>query len=145
MYVCCIIKPPAVSRCVEISTVLLGKGVTVRCAKTILFTAELVDQLYDHMDDEARAAIVRKYGGRIGVALCMEVENIAAGVRVIGTESNPSACHEESIRALFGVHESAERIGAWEWWENALHRPVDERERVRDLRLLFPEWAEGAG
>jgi nucleoside diphosphate kinase len=145
MLICCIIKPPAYHKSHEIRICLEERGLPVRCSKDLVYTPQLVELLYDHMDAEARTEITKRYGGHIGVALCLDAESIEACMEVIGTESNPHACTEGTIRALYGTPGVPVRMGAWEWWENALHRPVDERERVRDLSFVFPEYTKNAG
>lgn len=130
----------------EISNDLAEKGTAIIARKKVRYSRRLVDTLYDHMSDEARACITQKYGGLFGEALLLNVESIAACCALIGTDSDPRACAPESIRGRFGSRGDPERISAaWDWFENAVHRPVDERECMRDIRLIFPEYAEGAG
>jgi nucleoside diphosphate kinase len=145
MFMCCIIKPPAYHQRHEIKECLEERGLLVIRSKDLVYTRKLVEVLYDHMDSTARAEIAKRYEGHIGVALCIEAESIAACMNIIGTESDPRMCVEGTVRALYGTLRTPERIGMWDWWENALHRPVDEYERVRDLAYIFPEHAESAG
>lgn len=145
MLISCIIKPPAYTSRYEILQCLLQFPISVISTKEITYDAHLVDILYDHMDIQARVHIMERYEGQVGVALCVDVPSIAACMAVIGTESDPRACTPNTIRAKYGQLTEPERIGEWLWWENALHRPVDERERVRDLSYVFPEYVESAG
>jgi nucleoside diphosphate kinase len=145
MLVCCIIKPPAQSERDAILQAMRVAGMKVIAQREVMYTQTLIHVLYDHMDSSARMCITKKYAGRIGTALLFQVESLAACLRVIGTESNPGACAEGTIRARYGSRGEPEYLGTWKWWENAVHRPIDERERLRDLALLFPEHAESAG
>lgn len=124
---------------------LRNSGLRIVESKAVVYGEELVEILYDHMDSQARKCITDRYRGRIGVALCIEDGDIETCMTIIGRESDPQACAPESIRTRFGESGEPERIGGWLWWENALHRPVDERERLRDLQHIFPERTESAG
>ena len=145
MFVCCIVKPSAQHLCTEIRSALTIVGLPILCEKEVTYTAALVDVLYDHMSREARTMIAQRYGGCTGTALLLYASSIEACLAVCGKESDPRACTLESIRGRYGSRGDFECLGDWPWWENAIHRPVDERERARDVSLFFPEYAEGAG
>ncbi len=145
MFVCCIIKPPAHSERDAIMQAMRVAGMEVIAQREVMYTRKLIYVLYDHMDSSARTCISKKYAGRIGTALLIQVDSIRACLEVIGSESNPEACARGTIRARYGSRGEPEYFGSWEWWENAVHRPIDERERLRDLAHLFPEYAESAG
>ncbi|MES2225184.1 MAG: hypothetical protein V4480_00035 [Patescibacteria group bacterium] len=104
----------------------------------------MIKTLYDHMDVEAQWNIAQRYEHKRGCALLADFPSIDTCMRLIGRESDPRACAPHTIRARFGSKTEPEHVGEWLWWENALHRPVDERERLRDLALIFPECARGA-
>lgn len=145
MLMCCIIKPPMYGIRDAIKCDLIHAGIEIVSSKAFAYHARAVDVLYDHMDEAARLCITRKYGGRIGDALLIEAEDIEMCKEIIGTESDPCACQPHTLRARYGSRHAPERIGGWLWHENAVHRPVDERERIRDLALIFPEYKESTG
>ncbi len=145
MFVCCIVKPSAYPLREEIMEVFRDASMPILAIKDITYTEALVDLLYDHMSWEARTMITQKYGGCTGTALLICAESIEACLTTCGRESDPRACVPGSIRGRYGSRGDPEMLGAWPWWENAIHRPVDERERSRDLEIFFPEHAEGAG
>lgn len=138
MRACCIIKPSAVTYRDEIVAALKSEGISVICEKTVTYTEPLVHALYDHMDARAREAIIHRLKGKDGIALLLEVATIARLLEVVGHDSDPRRCHPRSLRARFAEDASEERMGDASWWENAVHRPIDEREALRDLSLLFP-------
>lgn len=138
MLACCIIKPPALTLRARITRALADARLLVLATAEFTYGPALVDALYDHMDIPARAEIVRRYAGRPGVALLVSAGSLSELLDAVGRESDPRACAHDSLRYRFGKHGEPDRIGDWLWWENAVHRPVDERERLRDLRLFFP-------
>lgn len=101
--------------------------------------------LYDHMSTEARVMIGERYLGKKGIALLLTFESVEHCNGILGSESDPRACEAHSLRAIYGSRTEPERLGEWQWWENAIHRPIDERERVRDLLLVFPKNYQSAG
>lgn len=138
MRACCIIKPSAVTYRDEIVAALRSEGISVISEKTVTYTEPLVHALYDHMDTRAREAITLRLKGKDGIALLLEVASIALLLEVVGHDSDPHRCHPRSLRARFAQDATEERMGDAPWWENAVHRPIDEREALRDLSLLFP-------
>lgn len=140
MRACCIIKPSATTRRDEIVAALRSEGISVIREKTITYTAALVQALYDHMDEDARNAITDRLSGKPGMALLVEVESVKRLLDIVGRHSNPALCAPRTIRARFAQDAPEERMGDAPWWENAVHRPIDEREAQRDLSLLFPAW-----
>lgn len=137
MKLCCIVKPSAVPNADAIALALTEAGIPVIERKDITYTPSLVGILYDHMPDEAVSEITRRMDQKPGIALLVSANSIEHLLDVVGRESNPGLCAPRSLRARFGRNAPEERVGTWSWWENALHRPVDEREARRDLRLLF--------
>ncbi len=103
----------------------------------MVYTLPVIRSLYDHMPEDAIAAIALRMEGRSGLALLVEAGSIEQLLAVIGRESDPARCAPGSLRARFGQGAEEERMGSWAWWENAIHRPVDAREAARDLALLF--------
>jgi hypothetical protein len=141
MLLCGIIKPHALPHSREILETLINADIVVEKTKCILYTQELVEVLYDHMSLEARQGIGRQLSGLHGLAVLLRVPSIERLLDVVGRESDPSKCKLGTIRACFGIHEAPQQIGnkcgnEW-WWENAFHRPIDEREAARDLLHIF--------
>jgi nucleoside diphosphate kinase len=137
MHLCGIIKPHAREKSTEILVALKDAGMIVCRAKKITYTAELVEILYDHMSAEARSDIASRYIGLEALALLVSVKSIEEFLEVIGKESDPRLCVKGTIRARFGIHCDASRVGSEQWFENAFHRPIDAREAVRDLRCIW--------
>ncbi|HEY0948540.1 MAG TPA: nucleoside-diphosphate kinase [Candidatus Paceibacterota bacterium] len=138
MRACCIIKPKATGRRDEIVAALKNEGVSIIREKRITYTKALVHALYDHMDQSARDAIAARLCGMDGIALLLEVASIDRLLEVVGDDSDPRRCRPHTLRARFASGASEERMGDAPWWENAVHRPINEREALRDLSLLFP-------
>lgn len=138
MRICCIIKPHAIEHADAIIAVIEEQGACVRRREEILYTTPLVHALYDHMDADARDAITERLCGKPGIALLIEVASVDRMLDIAGRHSNPALCDSGSIRARFARDATEERMGTARWWENALHRPIDEREAERDLELVFP-------
>ena len=139
MEVCCIIKPDAIEVANGILRMLEKAGVRLLEHREIIYTAALVHELYDHMPEDARAAIAASLDGKHSLALLLEADSIDAVLDVAGRESDPSRCTPGTIRARYGTYQPPRRMGSWPWWENAVHRPVDMREAMRDRHLLFPD------
>ena len=139
MRICCIVKPRALKHTTAIIASLEDRGVCVDERKIITYTVPLVHALYDHMDRDARDAITERLAGNPGVALLVKTESIECLLDIVGRHSDPAKCAPDSIRARFAQNATEERMGASLWWENALHRPVNEQEAQRDLALIFPE------
>ena len=139
MEVCCIIKPDALTAAGDIVRMLEEAGIRLLERRDMTYTPALVHELYDHMPEDARDAIAESLAGKQGIALLLEARSIDAVLDIAGHESDPSRCTPGTIRARYGKHRSPVRMGSWPWWENALHRPVDMREALRDRRLLFSD------
>lgn len=137
MEVCCIIKPNGIRHAEAIFKVLNDAGMPVLEWKDITYTRALAYQLYDHMSPRAQADIATDLDGKPGIALRLEVPSIDALLDIAGRETDPRACAFGTIRWRFGLHANPSDAGGTPWWQNAFHRPVDEREAERDLRLFF--------
>jgi nucleoside diphosphate kinase len=137
MLICSIIKPPHVYLSKYIIRDFHKRQIPVLSVRSIVYTRQCIDVLYDHMDDTARKLIVERYQERVGLALLLECTDINECLEVVGRESNPSKCHPGSLRHKYGSHTTPDECGSWQWFENAIHRPIDERERLRDIKLLF--------
>jgi nucleoside diphosphate kinase len=137
MKICCIIKPSAVPHAEAIISALAEAGIEVIGRKDIVYTIPLIRALYDHMPDDAVCEIAQRMAHRPGIALLTRSPSIDRLLEIVGRESDPARCAAGSLRARFGNGAPEERVGSWPWWENALHRPVDEREAARDLALVF--------
>jgi hypothetical protein len=144
MHFCCIIKPPAMAWSTHIVAHIRRERVEIIAQKKFVYTTEAIEILYDHMDEVARLLIAERYCGRTGLALLLDFESLEQCLDFIGRESDPDACAPTSVRALYCSYAEPETLGTLPWWENGIHRPVDERERVRDLQLIFPEMQKGA-
>ncbi len=137
MKVCCIIKPEAVGIEADIIRVLIERGISVCMLRPITYTRSLIDELYDHMPEDARNAIADMLVGKEGIALLLEVASLSILLDIMGRESDPARCAPDSIRGLYGLRAGPVQVGSWPWWENAIHRPVDQREAERDLSRIF--------
>src|SRR4051812_27356692 len=102
MLICCIVKPPSYSSFNKIVEALEALNVSVVSIKDFYYNESVVDVLYDHMDLKARQEISRRYGGKVGAALLIDVKSIEACREIMGTESDPKLCELHSIRARFG-------------------------------------------
>lgn len=138
MQICCIIKPPQFFDRRAILAELQRTKLLLLTTKILNYTPSLIATLYDHMDDAARAAIAERYSGMPGYALLLSAPNIDVCLEIVGRESDPCKCARHSLRYLYGWHSAPAAVGDWQWWENAVHRPVNERERTRDIALVFP-------
>jgi DNA invertase Pin-like site-specific DNA recombinase len=98
MLICGIVKPHAVGHFEEIFAVLQESGVEVLKTKSILYTTELVEILYDHMSGAARNAIAAELVGNEGIALLISVPSIDSFLEIVGRESDPSKCKSHTIR-----------------------------------------------
>jgi nucleoside diphosphate kinase len=125
MDVCCILE------------VLRIASLCVRERKEIIFTRELVHQLYDHMTMTAQDSIAENLDGKPGIALLITTPSLRVLLDVVGRHSDPRKCAFGTIRWRFGTHENPHDRGGSKWWNNAVHRPVNLREARRDLALLF--------
>ncbi|MDB5244917.1 MAG: hypothetical protein JWN90_22 [Parcubacteria group bacterium] len=96
------------------------------------------------MDELARSLIVKRYCDRHGHALLLEFSSIDHCLDCIGRDSDPALCAPHTLRAMYCGFAEPEALGILPWWENGIHRPIDERERMRDLMLVFPEFQKGA-
>ncbi len=121
----------------EILEVLCEKSLPVLETKPLCFSDSLVHTFYDHMPYSAREAIARSLAGKTGLALLVEVPSIAHLLEITGSESDPSKCALGTIRERFGVHGIPSILGSDPWWENAIHRPINTREAMRDLWYVF--------
>ena len=137
MQLCGIIKPHALPCTREILALLEAKHAFILEMKSVRYTNELVEILYDHMSADARTSIAEQLVGLDGMALLLSVPSIEWFLRVVGRESDPTLCSPNSIRARFGAHAEPALVGGEVWWDNAFHRPIDEREAARDLLYLF--------
>jgi nucleoside diphosphate kinase len=137
MLLCGIIKPHALDHTTEILSMLQKASIEVRATKSLLFTHSLVEILYDHMPSDARHTIAQSLAGKVGLALLVSVPSIECVLEIVGRESDPRLCAASTIRARFGVRAGPTHMGTDPWWENAFHRPIDEREAARDLREIF--------
>ncbi|CAN5700144.1 hypothetical protein BH11PAT2_BH11PAT2_05360 [soil metagenome] len=120
------------------------QGIPIIDHKKFVYTRHAIEVLYDHMDEVARSHIAMRYCRRSGHALLMDFNSIDQCLEYIGRESDPDACEPNSIRSLYCAFAEPEMLGTVPWWENGIHRPIDERERLRDLKLVFPEYPKGA-
>lgn len=139
MLICSIIKPTHVHLARQITHALSVRGVLILASQDFTYDSVLIDTLYDHMDEEARKAITERYAGKLGKAMLLSCTGIDECLEIIGRHSDPRRCHRATLRHKFGSHGTPEMLGDWEWWENGIHRPVDERERMRDLFRFFPK------
>lgn len=137
MYICGIIKPHALLHADNILAALIAASITIRATKRVVFTAHMIETLYDHMSPEARQDIARKLIGSEGLALLLDTPSIEGLLAVVGCHSDPRLCAPNTIRSRFGIHSSPASVGQDPWWENAFHRPIDMREAKRDLFLIF--------
>jgi nucleoside diphosphate kinase len=137
MQLCGIIKSHALSVSEDILQILQIAGIRILEKKFFLFTREHIDVLYDHMSTETRTAIAKHVVGLKGLALLLCAPSIERLLEVVGTESDPRRCAPQTIRARFGVHADPFDVDNDPWWDNAFHRPINEREAVRDLACLF--------
>lgn len=140
MHICCIVKPSALAHTEAIIKALRDADMPVQKRRNIIYTLDLIDTLYDHMSAEARQDITDRMASRPGVALLVESESVEALLKVAGSESDPARCAPNSIRARFAKGAPEERVGSSVWFENAFHRPVNDREAARDVAALFPEF-----
>ncbi|MDB5265791.1 MAG: hypothetical protein JWM39_504 [Parcubacteria group bacterium] len=138
MDVCCIIKPDGLPHAAEIIQSLVRAGMCVRERSRIIYTEDMIHQLYDHMNAAARTHIAASMIGKAGLALQVRTPNIVQLLAVIGCHSDPRRCSPNSIRFRYSEHTSPQHIDGWDWWENVMHRPVDMREAKRDIALFFP-------
>lgn len=139
MRICCIVKPAALKHADAIASALEEAGIPILAQKHIVYTIPFIDVLYDHMSPAARFAIGLRMAGAPGIAFLVEALSVDAFLEIAGRESDPSKCAPHSIRARFAKGAEEERVSDWVWFENAFHRPVDEREAHRDVSLVFPE------
>jgi Nucleoside diphosphate kinase len=137
MRLCGIIKPHALKHSKEILEVLRDASLIILEIKPILYTNTLVEILYDHMSSEARSIIAQKLVGHQGRAILLCAVSIEQLLEIAGTESDPSLCTSDSIRARFGVHALPAKVGCEPWWDNAFHRPINMREAIRDLLCVW--------
>ena len=137
MEICCIIKPEAAHRAADIRSKIAERGIAVRESMDIIYTDELIAGLYDHMSEQARRDIAFRLSGKKGIALVLDAADTETVLEIAGRESDPRRCAPGSLRAEFGLYTESDPVGAEEWWQNAIHRPVDEREARRDMRLIF--------
>ena len=137
MLICAIIKPHALPHTEEILSTLQHSSISVVCTKELYFSDQVVHSLYDHMPAPAREAIALRLVGQTGLALLLDVPSIVRLLEVVGIESDPAKCAPGTIRERFGVHGAPALVGTDPWWENAIHRPIDMREAMRDLWQVF--------
>ena len=137
MRLCCIIKPASLPQAAIIIRALEGEGIPLLSQREVIYSDSVIRTLYDHMPEDALFAIKGRMEGGIGLALLVEAESIEKLLAVVGRESDPARCAPMSLRARFGKGAPEEQVGTWAWFENAIHRPVDAREALRDLSLLF--------
>ncbi len=142
--VCCIIKPPTLAWNPHMVAHFRRQEIPVVAQKKFVYTRHAIEVLYDHMDDTVRSGIAERYCGRTGLAVLLDFKDIEHCLDCIGRESDPDACASHSIRAMYCAFAAPERLGGILWWENGIHRPIDEQERVRDPELVFPEHYMGA-
>lgn len=138
MRICIILKPSVVTREREITERLHKRDMIIEKRREIVYSAALLDALYDHMSEDARVAIRERMCEKPGIALLLANTSVGEVLALVGSKSNPAECAPGTLRALYGHNAPEERMAEWPWWENAIHRPIDEREAVRDLALLFP-------
>lgn len=145
MHICCIIKPPSVGWYTNICEELHREGINIIAQKEFAYTASAIAVLYDHMSTDAQTFIGLRYSATPGISLLLDFHSTEHCLEVIGHVSDPRMCKPGTLRAQYGTHLAPEVVGQWQWFESAVHRPVDERERVRDVRLVFPELLLDAG
>jgi hypothetical protein len=137
MFLCGIIKPHALKQSAVIFGVLEAASVIILKKKSIYFTHELVEILYDHMSPEARNDIARRLVDHEALSLLLSAPSIGRLLEIVGKESDPRLCSPGSIRARFGIHAEPATVGNEVWFENAFHRPINAREAARDLMCIF--------
>ncbi|MEJ0053973.1 MAG: nucleoside-diphosphate kinase [bacterium] len=97
-----------------------------------------IQSMYPRCPEEIVEATVDHYLGHATPVLLLEGKDaIRRFFALAGKETNPGKCHESTLRRQFGIPNADIIGGRRKYWRNALHRPRDANEAIRDIRIFF--------
>lgn len=130
-----LVKPDAMAYRDEIREMVLESGLQIPQFSRIPIPASVLALLYPGVPSEVMAATIQHYSmGVCEVGIVDGPNAIQRLLALVGEETNPARCAPGTIRARF-CHKGPIQIGKWSYCFNGVHRPKDQREARRDVKI----------
>lgn len=137
----CMIKPDAFDSRDFIVKKLEESGLYVVKRKATKLTEDFMDKniITDKFPKSITEAQKKHYLSDNSEIILLKGEDVVRKLlKVIGLNTDPGLCDEDTIRSRFGMHIPVLLDEDLKYFFNAIHRPKDEQERKSDLNKFKP-------
>jgi nucleoside diphosphate kinase len=131
-----VIKPDAYFHLQAIMDRFKNEGLEVVESVTRILPLDFVNKvMYRNMPIQIQFENAKHFSQGPSVILMLEGDNslIDKVVSIIGKNTKPGECDEDSLRYLFGEHDGHEMAGGGQYFRNAIHRGKNEAELQDDM------------
>ena len=133
-----VVKPDAFHSRDWIATRAKDSGLHIVRRKSLILPNDFVaGEMYekDSLPKPIEEATLEHFRSGPSEIVWVEGDDVAKKLlEFIGLKTNPALCNPESIRFILGEHEPKELEEGLKYFYNAAHRPMNDEERVEDLK-----------
>ena len=131
-----IIKPDGMKYRHEIKCAIVAAGLRITKSFVVVLPKWALVQLYPSVPPIMWQATVRQLTkSACEVGIITGKNAISKFSTIAGKYASPSKCDPNSIRSRFGKHRG-KRIGRYFLYDNAIHRPKNHTEAIKDLEII---------
>lgn len=129
-----IIKPDGMARRLEIRDMIEQSSLVVVRSATAILPVWVVEVIYPDLSEErCNTAIHYMTCDECEVGILSGNDAVRRFLNLAGEFVEPGRCEPGSIRAKFGTKDP---LQGW-YYNNAIHRPTNQYEAVRDLAIAY--------